>query len=75
MPDSGLIGIASSGQECALCGRVKTPPLADPAYSFVSSSLMKVVLGNGGNADGLLPPAVVDRVRARFAELAATDDA
>ncbi|MGN0064935.1 MAG: pantetheine-phosphate adenylyltransferase [Nocardioides sp.] len=42
----------------------------DPAYSFVSSSLMKVVLGNGGQADGLLPPAVVDRVKARYAELA-----
>ncbi len=43
----------------------------DPAYSFVSSSLMKVVLGHGGDAEGLLPPSIIERVRARFVERSA----
>ena len=42
----------------------------DPAYAAVSSSLMKVVVGNGGDASGLVPDFVLERMVARFAEQA-----
>ncbi len=39
----------------------------DPRYGYVSSSLMKVVLANGGDVDGLLPGSVVERAVAHYA--------
>jgi pantetheine-phosphate adenylyltransferase len=43
----------------------------DPRFGYVSSSLMKVVLGGGGDASELLPASVIDRVRQRQSELGA----
>ena len=39
-----------------------------PRYAFVSSSLVKEVAAYGGDVEGLLPPAVHDRLVARMAE-------
>ena len=39
--------------------------MAGEAYSFVSSRLVKEVIGLGGNISGLVPPAVEARLRAR----------
>ena len=44
-------------------GEVETIFLAaDPAYSFVSSSLVKEVVAHGGNVDSLVPEAVIRRL-------------
>ena len=40
----------------------------DPLYSFLSSSLVKEVAAYGGDVEGLLPPAVHERLLARLAE-------
>jgi len=40
----------------------------DPLYSFLSSSLVKEVAAYGGDVEGLVPPAVHERLRARLAE-------
>ena len=37
--------------------------MADEAYSFISSRLVKEVFGLGGNISGLVPPSVEDRLR------------
>lgn len=41
---------------------------ADPAYSFLSSSLVKEVATFGGDVDGMLPTAVHERLLKRLAE-------
>jgi pantetheine-phosphate adenylyltransferase len=40
--------------------------MAGEAYSFISSRLVKEVIGLGGNIAGLVPPAVEVRLRKRF---------
>src|ERR1035437_3272227 len=40
--------------------------MANEAYSFISSRLVKEVFGLGGNIGGLVPPPVEDRLRKRF---------
>ena len=40
----------------------------NPLYSFLSSSLVKEVATYGGDVSGLVPPLVVDRLRARLTE-------
>ena len=44
---------------------------ANPAHSFLSSSLIKEVATFGGDVTGMLPPFVQDRLLARIAERAA----
>lgn len=44
---------------------------ANPAHSFLSSSLVKEVATFGGDVTGMLPPFVQDRLVARIAERAA----
>jgi pantetheine-phosphate adenylyltransferase len=38
----------------------------NPAYSYLSSSLVKDVARHGGDVDGLVPPAVAAQLRDRF---------
>jgi pantetheine-phosphate adenylyltransferase len=40
----------------------------DPLYSFLSSSLVKEVAAYGGDVEGLLPPAVHERLLARLTD-------
>jgi pantetheine-phosphate adenylyltransferase len=40
--------------------------MAGEAYSFISSRLVKEVIGLGGNIAGLVPPTVEARLRKRF---------
>lgn len=40
----------------------------NPLYSYLSSSLVKEVARFGGNVEGLVPPAVLDRMRARLSD-------
>ena len=40
--------------------------LAAEAYSFLSSRLVKEVIGLGGNIHGLVPPAIEDRLKLRL---------
>jgi len=40
----------------------------NPQYSFLSSSLVKDVARYGGDVSGLVPEAVLDRLRTRLAE-------
>ncbi len=40
--------------------------MAGEAYSFISSKLVKEVIGLGGNISGLVPPSVEERLRKRF---------
>ncbi len=40
--------------------------MANEAYSFISSRLVKEVFSLGGNISGLVPPSVEDRMRSRF---------
>jgi len=40
--------------------------MAGEAYSFISSRLVKEVIGLGGNIAGLVPPSVEERLRTRF---------
>ena len=40
--------------------------MAGEAYSFISSHLVKEVVSLGGNAAGLVPPAVEARLKGRF---------
>jgi len=40
--------------------------MASEAYSFISSRLVKEVVGLGGNIEGLVPPTVEARLRQRF---------
>lgn len=47
----------------------------DPRFGYVSSSLMKVVLANDGDVDGLLPATVVERARERYAARRGGSDA
>jgi pantetheine-phosphate adenylyltransferase len=44
---------------------------ANPAHSFLSSSLVKEVATFGGDVTGMLPPFVQDRLMSRIAERAA----
>jgi pantetheine-phosphate adenylyltransferase len=39
-----------------------------PEYSFLASSLVKEVAAFGGDVSGLVPPYVLDRLKARLAE-------
>jgi pantetheine-phosphate adenylyltransferase len=41
--------------------------IADPRYAFLSSTLVKQVAQMGGNLEGLVPTAVIDRLRSRVA--------
>lgn len=45
--------------------------VAEPQYSFLSSSIVKEIASHGGNVSELVPPVVEDRLRKRFDELAA----
>jgi hypothetical protein len=40
----------------------------NPLYSFLSSSLVKEIARYGGDVSGLVPDAVLSRLRARLAE-------
>ena len=40
--------------------------MSGEAYSFISSRLVKEVIGLGGNISGLVPPSVEVRLRKRF---------
>jgi pantetheine-phosphate adenylyltransferase len=40
--------------------------LAGEAFSFISSRLVKEVIGLGGNIAGLVPPLVEERLRERL---------
>jgi len=40
--------------------------MANEAYSFISSRLVKEVFGLGGNISGLVPPSVEARLRSRM---------
>ena len=42
--------------------------MAGEAYSFISSRLVKEVIGLGGNIAGLVPPSVEKRLRTRFSK-------
>jgi pantetheine-phosphate adenylyltransferase len=42
--------------------------MANEAYSFISSRLVKEVFGLGGSITGLVPPPVEERLRRRMAE-------
>ncbi len=39
----------------------------NPAYSYLSSSLVRDVASHGGDVEGLVPPGVAGRLRERFA--------
>jgi pantetheine-phosphate adenylyltransferase len=39
------------------------------AYSYVSSRLVKEVVGLGGDVTGLVPQEVLDRLKARYASV------
>ena len=43
--------------------------MANEAYSFISSRLVKEVFGLGGNISGLVPPSVEVRLHSRMAKL------
>jgi len=47
--------------------------MAGEAHSFISSRLVKEVIGLGGNIKGLVPPAVEARLRQRFSAAGAGD--
>jgi pantetheine-phosphate adenylyltransferase len=38
----------------------------NPAYSYLSSSLVRDVASHGGDVEGLVPPGVAGRLRERF---------
>ncbi|QOY90858.1 pantetheine-phosphate adenylyltransferase [Paludibaculum fermentans] len=40
--------------------------MAGEAYSFISSKLVKEVIGLGGNISGLVPPSVEEKLKQRF---------
>jgi pantetheine-phosphate adenylyltransferase len=40
--------------------------MAGEAYSFISSKLVKEVIGLGGDIRGLVPPSVEERLKERF---------
>lgn len=40
--------------------------MTEPEYSFISSSLIKEVASLGGSVDGLVPPYVSDKMKAKF---------
>jgi pantetheine-phosphate adenylyltransferase len=40
--------------------------MAGEAHSFISSRLVKEIIGLGGNIKGLVPPSVEARLRKRF---------
>jgi pantetheine-phosphate adenylyltransferase len=40
--------------------------MAGEAYSFISSKLVKEVIGLGGNIRGLVPPSVEEKLKQRF---------
>ena len=42
--------------------------MADEAYSFVSSQLVKEVASLGGNVSGLVPPLIEERLKSRVAK-------
>ena len=42
--------------------------MADEAYSFVSSQLVKEVASLGGNVSGLVPPLIEERLKSRVAQ-------
>ena len=43
--------------------------MANEAYSFISSRLVKEVFGLGGNISGLVPPSVEARLHSRMAQI------
>ena len=43
--------------------------MANEAYSFISSRLVKEVFGLGGNISGLVPPSVEERMQRRLSEI------
>lgn len=43
--------------------------MANEAYSFISSRLVKEVFALGGNITGLVPPSVEDRMQRRMSKL------
>jgi pantetheine-phosphate adenylyltransferase len=43
--------------------------MANEAYSFISSRLIKQVFGLGGNITGLVPPSVESRLQRRFSKI------
>ena len=43
--------------------------MANEAYSFISSRLVKEVFGLGGNISGLVPPSVEARLRSRMPKI------
>jgi pantetheine-phosphate adenylyltransferase len=43
--------------------------MANEAYSFISSRLIKQVFGLGGNITGLVPPSVEARLQRRFSKI------
>jgi pantetheine-phosphate adenylyltransferase len=43
--------------------------MANEAYSFISSRLVKQVFGLGGNITGLVPPSVEARLQRRFSKI------
>ena len=43
--------------------------MANEAYSFISSRLVKEVFGLGGNITGLVPPSVEARLQRRMFEI------
>ena len=43
--------------------------MANEAYSFISSRLVKEVFGLGGNITGLVPPTVESRLQRRFSKI------
>ncbi|MBV8904037.1 MAG: pantetheine-phosphate adenylyltransferase [Acidobacteriia bacterium] len=43
--------------------------LANEAYSFISSRLVKEVISLGGNISGLVPPSVEERLKRRMSKL------
>jgi pantetheine-phosphate adenylyltransferase len=57
-----------AGMNRALTGVDTVFIAGDPAYGFVSSSVVKQVAASGGDLTGLLPPAVRGRLLRRLAE-------
>ena len=49
--------------------------MANEAYSFISSRLVKEVFGLGGNISGLVPPSVEKRMQNRMSKIQTRGDA
>ncbi len=42
--------------------------MTDPKYSFISSSMIKEVVSLNGKVDGLVPPEVLDEMKAKYSK-------